>query len=244
MSLMKVLSLNDSKKFQRLKGRKRAVNIKLIQELRIVKRDIRRRYIDIYNHVMNIHDCNLLSRFLNDICTPSCSFITELPAGFTSPPVRKGLQQILLHTIESQMKIPDGVQWLGDGKIHVSLGRPGTRITSSISFRGTLLYKFSLEMELEELEEILLPGSTSSNNASSMNEADHFELPAVEDKTVMNVRSNLFHPFPLLPRKYPREVTSFGVLTMFLDDANRIECFHVKMYDFNEKDEISSKIEL
>eukprot|EP01040_Poterioochromonas_malhamensis_P002292 gene2292-2437_t len=102
-------------------------------------------------------------------------------------------------------------------------------------------------MELEELQDVLLPERASPDTMSSMNEDDHSELPVLEEeKTVIpsNISSNILHPFPLLPRKYPREVTSFGILTMFLDDANRIECFHVKMYDFNEKDEISSKIEL
>ncbi len=218
--------------------------MKKINELRIVKRDIRRRYIEMYNNVINIHDHSLLSRFLNDICTPTCSFTIGLP-GNRPTLVRKGIKEILLHTMESHMKIPDGVQCLSNGKIHVCLEKPGSRIISFASFRGTALYKFRVEMELEKSEQPSprkYTSDLSSFPSSFMTEEDAIENPSIEEQKEDYFADQAeltlvppFDPFPLLASK-PMEIMTSGLLTMILDDTNRIENFHMDIHDFHQKE--------
>ncbi len=241
------LPSNDPNRFRKLKGRKRAVNVKKINELRIVKRDIRRRYIEMYNNVMNIHDPSLLSRFLNDVCTPTCSFTIGLP-GNRPTLVRKGINEILLHTMESHMKIPDGVQCLSNGKIHVCLEKPGSRIISFASFRGTALYKFRVEMELEKSGQPSprkYASDLSSFPSSLMMEEveDVIENPSIAeekkddfaDQTQLTIIP-AFDPFPLLLAIQPMEIMTSGLLTMVLDDTNRIENFHMDINYFHQKE--------
>ncbi len=228
---LEAISLNDPNRFRRLEGRRRRriVNVKMLSELRIVKRDIRRRYIEMYNNVMNIHDHSLLSRFLSDLCTPTCSYIIRLP-GTNLCAVKKGIKEIFLHAMESQLKIPDGVQCLTDGKIHVSLGKPGSRIISSISFRGTVLYKFRMKMEVDRSEQILSPNGLSSPGNSPSAEEKKEEYFADQNQFTVPP----LDMFSLVPESKPTEVSTYGILTMILDDTNRIENFILQISDLHE----------
>lgn len=222
-----LLVSNDSAPFRRLKGRRRAVNVKLMNELRIVKRDIRRRYIGMYNNVMNVHDHSLLLSFLRDLCTPSCSFTVRLPHNHRGSHVWRGVQEIFLQMAHSQLRIPDGVQQLGDGRIHVSLGKPGSRIISSVSFRGTLMFK-SRQGGEGEVELGKPPQPQLSSHSSSLCPSRSFER----------------FPFDLFPplsqASQPKEIKASGVCTMILDEMNRIESFLMDFHDFYEE-EISSQ---
>ncbi len=251
------LSSNDPNRFRRLKGRKRACNVKKINELRIVKRDIRRRYIEMYNNVINIHDHSLLSRFLNDICTPTCSFSVGLPGTGDIKYEWKGIEKVFHHMMQSHLQIPDGVQCLSDGKIHVSLGKPGSRIISSVSFRGTLLYEFCQEIELERPAPLSSNSSTSASSSSSTttitpsslliedDDDNVIENPTTkEQKVYFSDQTQLIPPVPLNPlllsqANKPIEIITSGLFTMVLDDTHRIEKFHVDIHYFSEE-EISS----
>jgi len=226
-------SSNDSGKFRRLqgRGRRRIVNVKMLSELRIVKRDIRRRYIEMYNNVMNIHDHSLLSRFLNDLCTPTCSYIISLP-GHNLLAVKRGIKEIFLHAMESQLKIPDGVQCLTDGKIHVSLGKPGSRIISSISFRGTVLYKFHMKMEVDQSNQNLSSHGSSIPFSENSPSAEEKKEEYFADQNPFTVPP--LDMFTLVPESKPAEVSTYGILTMILDDTNRIENFILQMNDIHE----------
>ncbi len=224
--------------------------MKKINELRIVKRDIRRRYIEMYNNVINIHDHSLLSRFLNDICTPTCSFSVGLPGTGDIKYEWKGIEKVFHHMMQSHLQFPDGVQCLSDGKIHVSLGKPGSRIISSVSFRGTQLYEFCLKTEVEKPGQPPLNFSSDSSPSFLKTEdvkGDFIEnLSSGEEKNeeyfVDQTQSILLSPLDpstLLLTSKPMEIKASGLLTMKLDDTNHIENFHMDINYFYQE-EISS----
>lgn len=222
------------------------MNVKLINELRIVKRDIRRRYIGMYNNVMNIHDHSLLLNFLHDLCTPTCSFTVCLPKNHRNH-VWRGIPEIFLQIAGSQLKIPDGIQQLGNGKIHVSLEKPGSRIISSVSFQGKLLYQSRPETLLRKTAQLSLL-KYSTNSSSSL---CHSSLKIEEEEKKEDSNSSDDHhdqsqviqgllPLDLFPplsqASKPKEIKASGLFTMILNDMNRIESFQMNFNDYYEEE--------
>lgn len=239
-----LLRSNDSAPFRRLKGRRRAVNVKLMNELRIVKRDVRRRYIGMYNNVMNVHDHSLLLSFLRDLCTPSCSFTVCLPNNRRNH-VWRGVPEIFLQIAHSQLKIPDGVQQLGNGRIHVSLGKPGSRIISSVSFKGRLLYQSHPETSsMKSAQLSLLKYSSSCPSSLKIEEDDALSAEKKKgDSQSSDHQSQAILgllPLDLFPSlsqaSKPKEIKATGIFTMILDDMNRIESFQMNFNHYYEEE--------
>lgn len=188
-------SSSTNKIVRRVKGRQKPVTISAMTELRIMKRDIRRRYIEMYTHFFNIHDDELLNLFFQEFWSSTCTYQIHFPS--QPPLIWKTIPSIFQHITESRAMIPDGVQYLRDVRIHVSLDRPGSRIVANAFFQGTILYQqselISTNGENVEVNDINRPISTSG----------------------------------LLPNRKLEELIIHSVLTMTLDQNHRIEMFRM-----------------
>lgn len=191
---------------RRVKGRQKPVTISAITELRIMKRDIRRRYIEMYTHVFNIHDDDLLNRFFQEFWTPTCTYQIHFPSQQT-PLIWKTIPSVLQHIIENRAIIPDGVQYLRDIRIHVSLDKPGSRIVANAFFQGTILYLQSESKSSSDKEEI---------------------------QKLNNINRPISTPV-LLPNRMPEELTIHSVLTMTLDQNHRIEMFRMDIIKIRQQ---------
>lgn len=210
---------------RKLAGRSRLVDITMLPNLRIVKRDFRRRYTEMYNNVMNNHDADLLDRFLRDFCTPECRFVINMPAG-VSPPVQQGIEQIVRYTMQASVTMPDNFQALSNSKIHVALGTPGSRIISTVLFKGTVLFEIPSLADMSTAAmagNALLSPSSSSEDKTAVTQQDRLA-------GIVGVPPGLPMGLQLARINQPREVTVKGILTMQLDDANRIEKFVVDAF--------------
>jgi len=124
-------------------SRKPSFRVPFIPSLRILKRDVRRKYIDMFFHVMNSHDEQLFSSFLDDFYIPEC---------LTEHTFTKGSQYCLcdlhlqgtdlikrLHGIHCQT-MPDALFLMSNSKICKRLNESGSRIVGNFHTSGTAVY--------------------------------------------------------------------------------------------------------
>ncbi len=248
-------SASKNPNLKKLVGRSRLVDISMLPKLRIVKKDFRRRYIEMYNNVMNNHDADLLHRFLFEFCTPDCQFIINVGLSF-SPPVKQGILDIVRYTMLTAIRMPDNCHYLTNARIHVPLDQPGSRIVSTVNFKGTVL--FELHPDQAKAFAPSRDSSPSFPSFSSYSSSNHTSPRAITpaqsveiDKSFVfgsedfdKAESGLklpsailpdFQSLQLLPVSMPQEVTVLGMFTMQLDDSNRIEKFIVETHHMSTK---------
>lgn len=115
-----------------------------IRALHVWKKDIRRKYIDMYRNVVNNHDMWLFTRFLMEFGNPHhCQFNITLPSAANTPIVLcNGISDVVYGLTQIHLKLPDCVHLLSDTSIHVPHHAPGSRIVSKMVFEGTRLFEF------------------------------------------------------------------------------------------------------
>ncbi len=138
---------------RRIKGKVRPVTIARIKELRIIKRDVRRRYIDMYQNVMNMYDSPLLLRFIQDFWTPTSNLEVNIIIGGFRRKTRNGQSAIFYDFIQQQLMFPDGVLRLSDVTIHTTWGDPGSRVVCSLVFKGTKTFDYPMAVATDVQEE-------------------------------------------------------------------------------------------
>jgi hypothetical protein len=202
----------------KLPDRRKRVNPAFLPHIRILKKDIRRTYGEMFVNVVNLHDPALLRKFLHEFCVPLCrfDFIPNIAVGRIR---RIGLPEILFAMIQSQIKMPDGVSSLFNVSIHVPLLQPRSKIVGKLSFHGTRLYEIKNH-----------PSWLSNNYESSL---ENHEL----------MGSSVLRPEPSEPDTNalefilldtPLSVTIEGIFTMTVDDAHRIESFELACSCYRE----------
>lgn len=115
--------------------------VNFIPQLRILKRDIRRKYMSILCNVINSHDENLFSRFLADLASPDCYFqlhFTQLGLHLTLG--IEDMKHVFFLLLECS---PDFIFGITSAQIYQRLHEFGSRIGGHYSFEGILLYLFS-----------------------------------------------------------------------------------------------------
>jgi len=222
-------------KFMKLEGRTRLSNISKLPQLRILKRDIRRRYLEMYYNVSNSHDINLYSRFLHEFCTPNCQSVVFFPS-CKGPIVRSGIEDILQDTVRKQAMLPDGVLRYAETKIYVPLETPGSRIVATVSFRGTKLFDVLTSHEDQAfMNNNSFSSSSTSSSSSSISddtETSNNKVPLKtdshglsEDYTPNSNPLFSFNAVRLSPTSAPAVLDVNAVFTIHLDASNRIERF-------------------
>ncbi len=187
--------VHPPKHYCRIKiGRRRSTNPTYMPALRIFRRDIRRRYGEMFVNVSNNHDASLMEKFINEFCTPDCKFITVKPKDEESRraldlALKKGegesststMKQLVQGMAMNYELMPDSVFRLSECNVRVKQGMKGSTVTSKAIIRGTRLYYVELEKHsvssnaingnersnVEELEEIVSSDEGSVNSGTS-----------------------------------------------------------------------------
>lgn len=192
-------------------------------KLRVMKRDIRYRYTEIYNNVLNHPDADLLIAFFKDFCRPDCLFFVSVAPGLPKS-TKIGAVEISRQAMEYRKTIPDGVQYLSDSKIHTPSDQSGSSIVSTITFKGTRVFEIQPEASNRTVSSpSVLSTSTSHNNSS-----ERFYGKEGEQKILSEIES-----IKLSRMRQPREMCLRGVFSMHLDEANRFERFSMTITDIH-----------
>lgn len=213
----------------KLEGRSRYSNISKIPQIRVLKRDIRRRYLEMFHNVCNAHDMQLYSRFMYEFCTPHCHSVIHLPF-LPIPVVRSGIETMIRDNFINSKKFPDGIIRAGDVRIHVPLETRGSRIVALLSFRGTHLFDDLSEHGDLKLINTSTASSSSSSSSSSISEdlerniSSNIESNHHSEDMISSLLSS-FNSLRLSPNPIPKEIDVNATLTMHLDELNRIEKF-------------------
>lgn len=130
---------------RRNRPKRRSGNPAFHPEIRIFRRDIRRKYAFMFNNIMNAHDPSLLSQFLQEFAVPHFEAFEEIPENvqvkFCRMKVIQGQDQFV-KTIEVNLSLmPDGVFRMADVKVCQRLNTSGSRILLNLSIVGTMLYE-------------------------------------------------------------------------------------------------------
>lgn len=214
--------------FLKLEGRSRYSNISKLPQIRVLKRDIRRRYLEMFHNVCNAHDMHLYSRFMYEFCTPNCHSVIHLPF-HPIPVVRSGIETMIRDNFINSEKFPDGIiKCAGDVKIHVPLQTRGSRIVALLSFRGTHLFDdLSEHGDLKLINTSIVSSPSSSSSISEDHErniASNIESNHSSEDMIASLLSS-FKSLRLSPNPIPKEIDVNATLTMHLDESNRIEKF-------------------
>lgn len=118
-------------------------NVPFIPSIRILKRDIRRKYVEMIPNVMNSHDVLLFSSFIDDFYHPNCSSTHTYPEdaqSFFRPLLLKGKESLKCFHTSTSFLLPDGVVRFYDNKICQRLNEAGSRIIGKVDTTGTIIY--------------------------------------------------------------------------------------------------------
>ncbi len=163
----------DLAKKKRRSSKRRTNNPKFIPEIRIFRRDIRRRYIEMLNNVLNSYDLELHRRFFEEFGNPNLiqifnSFPFDLLEKLSQKTRLEGIDSLVEGIGRQYLAIPDIVFQLSDVKVCQRLNTPGSKIVATSMVRGTMLYSIvpthynHQQLSSEKKDDNLL--TTSSNN--------------------------------------------------------------------------------
>lgn len=123
--------------------RKPSYRIPFIPSLRILKRDIRRKYIDMFFLVMNSHDERLFSSFVDEFYLPQClaEHTFTMDSSYCLYDLHlQGTELIKqLHRINCRT-MPDARFLMSNNKICKRLHENGSRIIGNFQSSGTAIY--------------------------------------------------------------------------------------------------------
>lgn len=107
-----------------------------------------------HSNVVNSHDPDLLLRFLKEFCAPNCKHVLTYRER-SKTRVSSGIEGIYNHTVTHHQRFPDCVQFFSNTQIQIALDKPGSRIISSVVFKGTKIV--DLEKDRSDEHFITLP---------------------------------------------------------------------------------------
>ncbi len=190
------------------KRKRRCINPSFMPEIRILRRDIRRRYAEMMVNVANSHDLPLVQKFCSDMFRPDCKVIRPNPP---QNQVFKVISDLLSqegchfhhfsgfqylvseYTFWSEM-VPDAIFLVEESYVTVKQGFGGSVITVRFSTRGT-------QTAVIESQEARLTCS------------------------------------PIAPPIYEK---SDSILTLVLDEENRVRELHIETFPVLEEPVIPS----
>ncbi len=123
--------------------RKPPFKVPFIPSIRILKRDIRRKYLDIFNNVVNSHNDQLFSSFVDDFYRPDAfmahSFPENAPPCFGTVEIQ-GLDLLKRMQAMSDFTMPDSVTRLSNAQICKRLNEESSRIIGNYHVQATAIY--------------------------------------------------------------------------------------------------------
>ncbi len=145
-----------------------------IRALHVLKKDIRRKYQEMYSNVINSHDTWLFTSFLKEFTNPDNIVLTiTLPSQPNRPSLFcRGITESVYGMTSIYLKLPDAVQVYEDIAIHVPHQGAGSRVISKMTFKGTRLFEIDNDNLAEEVHRIAAASNSSSNSAVIIDGSD------------------------------------------------------------------------
>jgi hypothetical protein len=120
-------------------------------ELRILRRDIRRRYGEMFMNVMNSHDIGLFSRFVRHFCIPTCQSWEINSTCSADVEARTATPLLLAHHMGNSVEIiqrtrvlfemvPDLTVRFSNVQVTVATNDKGSKVSADITIIGTHLF--------------------------------------------------------------------------------------------------------
>ena len=121
-------------------------NPKFMPAIRIFRRDIRRKYAEMLNNVLNSYDLELHRRFLEEFGNPDLiqiifqSYPADLFEKLSYAPRIEGIDSLVESIGRQYLTVPDIAFQLSDVKVCQRLNTPGSKVVATSMIRGTMLY--------------------------------------------------------------------------------------------------------
>lgn len=253
--------------YRHRKTRRLSNNPNYMPGLRILRRDIRRRYAEMFVNVINSHDLPLLIKFVQEFCRPDCRFLSscsqedEAKREVKSAMSRKefamvaNLDAFIQGFAVNFVMMPDSMFTVSETQVRVKQGWKGSFILAKGYFRGTKLFT---------LEPVNKPGLRSEVEHSYAGEAVSFsddsmsvegtccssdDCSSVSSSPRMTTSPRLEGPnhvdegeeYRWVRIAEPVEAGMESYISMTLNEKNQIERFHLTCEKFYEKPVSSSK---
>ncbi len=228
------------KKKKKKKSTKRgSTNPAFNPQIRIFRRDIRRRYASMFNNVVNSHDSSLLSQFLKEFAVPQLKALEEIPEDLEIKLYRmkviQGQDQFVRMLGLNYLMMPDSFFRLTDIKVCQTLNISGSRIILRSEMTGTMLYEVmnshsrhhhhqQQQHQQQHHHHHHHHHHRTITNGEEMNESQH--VYSNELQTTGPTLQILHKPF---------EYTLDTVLTMQLDENHRITSFILNVLNTKER---------
>lgn len=261
------IPFNDPKRFPRIKPahyyqreragrRRRSIAPNYMPEIRILRRDIRRRYAEMFINVANNHDLTLMERFFEEFCRPDCKVVRVLSP---NEQFEKTMKLLTLKNIDhtvSDLKdmihafafnyemMPDTIFRLTGCQVRVRQGVSGSVVIAKSRVKGTRLFiaeetGISSEESSSSSDDasyssncsspVTTPQSPASLSSSSSLTSTSPHNIKIENSSVANRRHRWI---PVTP---PVETSSEGFFILMLDQTHHIQQFHFEYITQSEK---------
>ncbi len=166
-------------------------NPSFIPAIRIFRRDIRRKYGEMLNNVLNSYDVNLLRRFMQDFAVPQViQYIKEFPpdlfAQLHNTTQFQGIEAAVEALGRHYFAIPDINFYFSEVKVCQRLDTVGSRVLVSSLIKGTLVYGLVPRIEstasIPVNEEVALVDSKSLYCFETSQKSDNVFLRLLEQQ--------------------------------------------------------------
>ncbi len=192
--LKNIPQARPAKDFSREKGgrrrKRRCVNPSYMPEIRIYRRDIRRRYGEMFTNVINMHDVAIMRQFLEEFFRPDCQIIKVLsskhqipkfkPCAVLNKPMTTRHEMLHDYYYSCEM-MPDSTMQLLESQVRVRQGAAGSLVVAKSLIKGTKLFAVKLIQQLtrndtfileEEAEEKMMMSTFDDLSGVECNYAD------------------------------------------------------------------------
>ncbi len=215
--LEKILSqpVKVKDKIRKKKYTKRpSTNPAYMPALRILRRDIRRKYCEMINNVVNNFDPTLMLQFFRHFSIPNVKRVLHYPTNtlqtLHQTSIITGIEEQVKYLSMNYKLMPDIIFALTDVKVCKSSNSSGSRVVARTSVRGTLLY-------------------SARNKTKNGENVDLIDCDAVTTRN--EVIEGVTDDVILHPLETPLDYEMNGIITLHLDDQHRMVLIEIQSLD-------------
>ena len=181
-------------------------NIPFLPGVRILRRDVRRKYGPMLLNVLNSHDGNLVRKFFEEYSSPLVEVRHLFPSTDPSQPPRvtsvTGVEPIIRSFLGNFLMVPDHIIRFSEMSVIQRMDESGSRVVAHTVCKGTMLYSVD---------------KTGSPHRRRPSEGVQSEI-----------KDSLRHESPAMTKlEKPLEFLMEGVMTIFLDGNHKMIGFHI-----------------
>ncbi len=153
-------------------------------EIRIYRRDIRRRYGEMFTNVMNMHDVAIMRQFLEEFFRPDCQVIRIiapknqmtlkiLQSASLNKPMTARNEMLFEYYFVCEM-MPDSVMQLTESQVRVRQGAAGSLVVAKSLIKGTQLFTAKPTQQLTRNETFIFDMEDEDKMMSNIEDLNEF----------------------------------------------------------------------